>query len=200
MAAPKRSKKEKSHQSTIANDKTVNPHNQNDWFYYYKFYNQGCVSLSALERLADKIIQVVYNNPRVMTFKEALRQCSTNEYSMVAFLKRSEKLRHAKKMAMCMLGSKRETGALFRDLDPGIFKHMQGKYDSDWEEQEQYFNKLKQDIADKTNTNNDKVPVLISVSEFERLSDALIEDQRRRADTAKEVHAPVVSDPDSKSS
>jgi len=176
--------KKKGSQSTIAKKEYANRHNEGDWFYYYKYYDNRCATDDALERLADKIIEVIQSNPRVMSFKEALRQCSTNEYSMVAFLERSEKLRIAKKIGMAMLGSKRETGALFRELEPGTFKHMQGTYDPEWQAQEQYFNKLKENIISKTPTSN-PVPVVPTPEEFERLKDALIADQRRREDTAK---------------
>jgi len=129
---------------------------QATWKYYYDYYRQDIVHDSDLDRLADRLIDRIINNPRVMSLNAALLDCGLTLDRITSFLKRSEKLRIAKKDAMFLLGSKRETSALFKEIEKDVFKQMQGTYDPMWKDQEKYFNDLRQ----KVNENTTKVIVM----------------------------------------
>jgi len=138
-----RIKKPKTINNSIAKSKFKKQHIDYDWRNKFEFYSQKEMPLGALETLADLIINTVKTQPEVMTFNKILALCDVQACSMEKFLKRSEKLRKAKSYAMFMIGINREEAALHREIDCGIMKHMQGRYDALWKEQDIFFAELR---------------------------------------------------------
>jgi len=140
----------KKSQNSIAKSAKLKPESDlKDWKYYSDYYSQKFVPEPCLERLAEKILRIINENKEIKTFNKVLALCGTNPWTLTRFMKRSEKLKEAKKKALFILGARREEMALEKKLEVSVFRHMQGRYDKDWKDQEEYFNELKQKIASK---------------------------------------------------
>jgi len=112
-------------------------------------------------KLAELINEWLIAEPEAINFTTFLNHQRILQESMFQYLKFSPILSETYKIAIQILGSRREVRSFDKNPDGTAFKHLQGTYDPIWKDQEKYFNDMKKEIAAKAVEGYQKVGELI---------------------------------------
>lgn len=142
---------------TITKKKRKKQYGDVSWRGAIEFWNKKQMPISSLELLADRIVDIVDNDPDIITLNRVLARCKVSSDSLRDYVEKCEKLKHARDHALLIIGINREEKALMRRIDGNIMKHMQGIYDKQWASQEERHAELRQSATPEHTT---KVVVL----------------------------------------
>ena len=118
-----------------------------DWENKYCPYRGKKTPETSIRAIAGNVVRIAAEDPDVLTFNSVLARCRIDRKSYSLYARNHPILVKAKEFAYFRIGINREEAALRKQIDIPTMKHMQGTYDPQWKEQEQYFNDLKKDIV-----------------------------------------------------
>ena len=131
--------------------------NDADWDEYLstKSFQMQPATGAFKERLAIELVTWAEENTRAYKMSEFYHMKGILRNTFERWCRTHENLGHAYKLAMEILGNRREKGALEKKLEPGMVKHMMPLYDEDWAKREK-------DLA-QLNEKSDRGPIKFDV-------------------------------------
>ena len=142
-----------------------------NWRTRYEFYNQRFVPQSALENLADYLLDWINDNEDVMVIKMFLAEYGIDHKQFKMFSDRCAKLKEAYSIALMIIGTRRECAGLHRKIDGNLMKFNQHQYDKDWGDSEERHAKLRRDDKSNEKSINIVLPSLKELSDKRRDTD-----------------------------
>lgn len=141
--------------------------------FYLDMYTmrQKPYSNQTLEDMAVELLNWAKDTKDVVSLYEFFILKGIAKQTFSNFVKRCPKLKKAKDFAIMIFGMRREKGALLKNLDFNTMKHMQGRYDPEWKEREEYFLDQKKQVADKQQSSSTINCSMPSVDQFQKESD-----------------------------
>jgi len=117
-----------------------------------QFKIKGCRKFpdSALEYLADIMLEWIASSPEITNLKEFLNYQNTLAIDFQPWMARCKKLKDAYKLTLQIIGTNREQLALWRKIDFNTMKMRQYQYDPEWEKAEERQAKLKALVDDNS--------------------------------------------------
>lgn len=148
--------------------------------------------VEALDHLADLMLAWAKSSPTRLVFNEFLNLQDTHASSLPSWKERSKKLNEACRKTLQILGANREKLALLKKIDYSTMRHMQGRYDPAWKQEEIKRVKLRAQLKD----NNSKSPTFVVYPSYEDMERDL--NERGRKTDLKSIQTQTVSDADNK--
>lgn len=127
-------------QSSISRSKKTKSRNSVDEVLYWSRKEQ---SKLVVEKRAERIIEAVLNKNNFLTMTDLYLKVNINKTHIKDYCNISKKFADAVAFAKICIGNKRERLAMLRKIDNKTMFQMQGIYDPEWKEQEQYHAALK---------------------------------------------------------